>query len=225
MVAVNPQPTGGASQSLITPREIRWLIILLIWCVLIAGAITAPLALSLFRPPRENLADEIQLRGDDVGSRSWPSPTPHDVAWPAPDSWNATREFGFRHFRARAAGANPDGNAFSMEVHQYGFPLPIVESVRMWWDWSDPALKGPEPTPALRLLWPGLLLNPILVGAGAYLLVMLPIVAFILGRRLARRAAGRCVFCAYPIGQSPVCTECGRDLGGAAGPKTVAPAR
>jgi hypothetical protein len=31
-------------------------------------------------------------------------------------------------------------------------------------------------------------------------------------RRLYRRANGLCPACAYPIGTSPVCTECGHQL-------------
>ena len=37
-------------------------------------------------------------------------------------------------------------------------------------------------------------------------------------RRMIRRRRGRCPHCAYPIGQSPVCTECGA-------PRPHAPAR
>src|SRR5690606_37483618 len=155
--------SGSRGQPLITSRVRLWLVVILVWFMLVSAAITAPVAISLFRPPREHIGQEIRLHGADVGDRRWPTRTPHSEPWPAPDRWDETRQIGFRYFQVRAPGRNPEGNGFTMEVHQYGFPLPIVERVQYWWDWNDPALKGPEATPAMRLLWPGLVLNPLII--------------------------------------------------------------
>ncbi len=60
----------------------------------------------------------------------------------------------------------------------------------------------------LRPLWPGFAINT-LVFAGAAWLVWLMLAA---GMSLQRRLRCRCGNCGYPIGISPVCTECGRKV-------------
>lgn len=57
-------------------------------------------------------------------------------------------------------------------------------------------------------LWPGFVANTLLYAGGAYGLLRLP-------RRFrawTRRRRGLCPRCAYPIGTSPTCTECGAPL-------------
>ena len=96
-----------------------------------------------------------------------------------------------------------------MEVQLLGWPIPVIEEKQMWWDWDDPKLKGPEPDPALSLKMAGLLVNPLIVGGGAWLIVVLPWFVPVVARRWWRQRQGRCMTCSYPIGTSPVCTECG----------------
>lgn len=79
----------------------------------------------------------------------------------------------------------------------------------MWWDWNDPVLTGPISDPPPRLLWMGTLANPILLGTAAWLILVAPLLAFVLGRRAWRAHGGQCTGCGYPVGTSPVCTECG----------------
>lgn len=72
------------------------------------------------------------------------------------------------------------------------------------------ALPGEEPgTPLFptRPLWPGFLLNTLFYAALLGLLLSLPAL-----RRQIRRRRCLCPACAYPMGNSPVCTECGREL-------------
>jgi hypothetical protein len=57
-------------------------------------------------------------------------------------------------------------------------------------------------------LWPGFAINTVLYAAVCWLLFAAP---FVLRRRLRLRL-GRCPNCAYPVGQSPVCTECGKPV-------------
>jgi hypothetical protein len=108
-----------------------------------------------------------------------------------------------------------------MEVERYGWPLPTLERVECWWNWNDPALKGPEPDPPLHVARSGLILNPLIVGGGLYLLLVAPIAGFILGRRLARRHARQCIHCAYPLGAHDFCPECGRPVSRIAGAAPV----
>ncbi len=57
-------------------------------------------------------------------------------------------------------------------------------------------------------IWPGFAINTIFYAAVLWLLIAVP---FALRRRL-RVQRGLCEKCAYPIGSSPVCTECGGTL-------------
>ncbi len=60
----------------------------------------------------------------------------------------------------------------------------------------------------LGMIWPGFAVNTLLYAAGLWLLVPGPFVL----RRFLRERRGLCPKCAYPMGESSVCTECGREL-------------
>jgi hypothetical protein len=64
-------------------------------------------------------------------------------------------------------------------------------------------------------LWPGFAVNTLFYAAILWLLIcgLFALRRFAL-RRFARVRRGLCPACAYPIGESPVCTECGSDLPG-----------
>ena len=64
--------------------------------------------------------------------------------------------------------------------------------------------RAPRPFPCL-FAWPGFAINTILYAAILWLLCVAP---FALRRRIRARR-GQCPACAYPIGTSDVCTECG----------------
>ena len=60
----------------------------------------------------------------------------------------------------------------------------------------------------LRPLWPGSAVNTIFYALVLGLLVYGTLVL----RRILRYRRGLCPACAYPMGESPTCTECGRAL-------------
>ncbi len=60
----------------------------------------------------------------------------------------------------------------------------------------------------LRPLWPGFAIDTIFYAAILWLLIPGPFVL----RRFLRVRRGLCPKCAYPMGESAVCTECGRSL-------------
>jgi hypothetical protein len=75
------------------------------------------------------------------------------------------------------------------------------------------ARRAGEPVPVIlpaRPLWPGFLVDT------AFYAVTLGVMLASgrLVRRRWRLKRGRCPICVYPIGASPVCTECGSDLQG-----------
>ena len=57
----------------------------------------------------------------------------------------------------------------------------------------------------LGIIWPGFAFNVLFYATLLWLLICGPFVL----RRLLRVRRGRCPKCAYPIGESSVCTECG----------------
>lgn len=104
--------------------------------------------------------------------------------------------------------------------HRYGRPFGAL----MFESWSlgpgyPLGLDGPRAkAPGTRIhdsfqpIWSGLILNTLAYGA------LFWFVGLFLGRLRAvvreRRAArlGQCAYCHYPIGTSPICTECGRPI-------------
>ena len=63
----------------------------------------------------------------------------------------------------------------------------------------------------LRPIWPGFAVNTLFYAAVFWLLICGPFVPRRLIRHLRRRR-GHCPACAYPMGESDTCTECGREL-------------
>jgi hypothetical protein len=60
----------------------------------------------------------------------------------------------------------------------------------------------------LRPLWPGFAINTVFYAAILWMLFAAP--GMIRRRRRIKR--GLCAACAYPVGESDVCTECGRPV-------------
>ncbi len=67
----------------------------------------------------------------------------------------------------------------------------------------------------LHAIWPGFAVNTLFYAGILWLLIPGPFAL----RRLIRRRRGLCPKCAYPMGESAVCSECGNEL-----PKRVRPA-
>ena len=62
-------------------------------------------------------------------------------------------------------------------------------------------------------LWPGFAINTLLYATVLWLLIPGPFVL----RRYVRQRRGLCQGCGYPVGESAVCSECGRELPNCAG--------
>ena len=82
------------------------------------------------------------------------------------------------------------------------------------WSWSlGPAILSTEEVHEWRLfplgpLWVGLIVNTLFYAGILWLLIWGGITL----RRFIRVKRGRCPKCAYPMGESAVCSECGRAL-------------
>ena len=185
---------------------------LLVLFVLIAAAVNVPWALSFMRSRTTSRQVPTARLDDALIPGEWPSSTPHDEPWPPPVQWDEGGAFGCRVYDAGTDRTDADRNGFSMEVQHLGWPFPVIEQKEMWWDWDDPKLKGPEPDPALSLKVMGLVLNPLIIGGGPCIVLVLPWFAAVVAVRSWRRKHGRCMACGYPIGESAVCTECGEGV-------------
>ena len=99
-----------------------------------------------------------------------------------------------------------------------GLPMPSMEGAvwfnsRSVWPIYDAAIKLPHddelsPTLLLRPIWPGFAVNTVFYAMVLWLLIPGPFVL----RRFIRVKRGLCSACAYPIGESDVCSECGKAL-------------
>ncbi len=162
-----------------------------------------------WRPPKsaENLSDLIPNWGEleepssdleeSIGWAALEERCVYGAGWPA-----------------RALWCEPKGviyyEAFMRYSHRQKL-LPThgyIKTSLTPWQGLGSGNKIPPPLP-LRPTWPGFALNTILYAA----LLWLPFAPFAL-RRLIRRRRGLCPKCAYPMGESAVCTECGEELPG-----------
>lgn len=64
----------------------------------------------------------------------------------------------------------------------------------------------------LILHWPGVVANPLLMATGLWLIIIAPFVLWFEMRCRIRIRKGLCPKCAYPVGASSRCTECGFEL-------------
>ncbi len=82
------------------------------------------------------------------------------------------------------------------------------EAVSVLWAFPVGEVKPPFP---LLPMWPGFPVNTLLYAVVLWLLICGP---FVPRRaiRVIRVKRGRCPACAYPMGQSDVCSECGKPL-------------
>ena len=67
-----------------------------------------------------------------------------------------------------------------------------------------------------RPIWPGFAINTLFYAAILWLLIPGPFAL----RRFIRVRRSLCPKCAYPTGESEVCTECGQELPGSVRPAT-----
>jgi hypothetical protein len=188
----------------------------LVLLVLLLGlAAVNPLVAMAYAPSRSTRTAGLLLNGRAAASRGWPTWTPQAKPWPAPGYYQRDRQTGRTYYQVTAPGAG-GRNGFQMQLWRWGLPLPVYEQVQMWWDWDDPAMQGPESDPPARLVWTGVVLNPLVVGVPLWLATVGAWLLWLVVVRVRRRLGGRCAWCGYPAGVGPVCTECGRPSAGAA---------
>jgi len=169
----------------------------------------------------------------------WPYAIPDDLHlprnfdWPWPENYEETRGFGVtqrfyswadmidrRSQEERRWPGIHLPHTYILGVFSSGIPCRCLARTgsfgeRGWTfvEWDDPpfatnlGVSVSEGLPILPL-WPGFAINTLFYAAILWLLFLAPFRI----RRAVRIRRGRCPKCAYPVGVSPVCTECGREL-------------
>ncbi len=182
-------------------RAATWFVVL----VLLAAAVNLPLAIRAIPARRAPVAPNVNVFGAEAAARGWPSAPP--LPWPAVTQWSESTAFAFR--RRTAWCSNGSTTTHQMQVDEFGWPTPALKRVQYWWPWDDPQWSTTEqPDTGLMLQW-GVVANPVLVGAAAWVILVAPALAWFVVRKWSRRRRTLCPNCAYPIGSSEQCTECG----------------
>jgi hypothetical protein len=196
---------------LIKEGEDRLAVVSLVLLLFLVVIVSLIFGIERLPSPRAQISgSQLDLRGPAAGVRGWPSSTPHTKAWPSPQYWVRTTRWGNWYYHVQAPNqTDKDANGFSMQLMQSGWPMPVIERKQMWWDWDDPALKGPVPDPSIQILYGRLALNTLLLGGGLWLVVFGPLGLFVVGRRVVWTLRGHCTFCGYDMTGLEQCPECG----------------
>jgi hypothetical protein len=177
---------------------------ILVLLVLLAAAVNVPWALTRMQqaPMTMKSMSEVALAADPA-ARRWPQATPASESWPPPLQWMEAREFGRSVSIVLGDTSRRGPPRFRMIVSLFGWPLPVIGDTQLFGETGKVQRRQ-------SLQVAGLALNPLILGGGAWvMLVVLPWIVPMSVRRWWRRRHDRCLDCGYPVGVSPVCTECG----------------
>jgi hypothetical protein len=166
-------------------RQMKMIVLL----VLIGAVVNSAISFYFCKNSKRPMAMVLNLRGPQAAQRPWPGPAPKDQRpWPAPTSYDVERSFG--HTYSQVAGEpDPGKSGLQMQTDAYGWPLPSLVETSRWWPWNDPGWKSTEEQEApLRPAWTGTLLNPLIFGLSAWLLLVVPPLAGRAIRACTRRA-------------------------------------
>jgi hypothetical protein len=145
--------------------------------------------------------------------------------WPrsVPITWPAERNFLLRSESAPCTHTYATGGGSVLLITQFGVPTrslemqgrnwkePVKETWNHRYRFKMPRWATPGPYEAgLPLLpfWPGFAINTLFYAAILWMLFALLRVL----RRWRRIKRGLCPACAYPVGASDLCTECGKPI-------------
>ncbi len=162
----------------------------------------------------------VPVQPDLEVTRDWPRAVPDD--WP---SWPTFSQDSASVGNTFKGASKVSDRRYQLVVYQSGLPLRSIEShvlttvspdfqrfehtfVALW---QTGTFVGTLP---LRPIWPGFAGNTLFYAT----LLWLPFVL----RRLIRVQRGLCPACAYPRGESVVCSECGKELSGQASQRIMA---
>ena len=140
----------------------------------------------------------------------WPRPVPE--GWPTPFETHAGSAFGYTRVVCLSAvsweSEGGDRLQYQQILSRWGWPLRSLEmEERLVVDLEAGSLLSYQ-FARFRPLWPGLAVSTLFYAGLLWLLIPGPFAL----RRFLRVRRGLCPKCAYPMGESAVCTECGGAL-------------
>lgn len=184
---------------------------LLVFVYVFLAAIEVPLLLQFVVPQPWESKGLSKGPKPVLLSQGWPTSTPHQQPWPAPTQLSKTEAFMRRRQSAWSVSSLNGMLQTTHHMHHdtYGWPLPSLYRTQRWWPASPTWASDAPWDTGIRVSWTGFFFNPLLVvlSIGLVWLGPIGIKRAIIDRR--RRKLGRCSSCGYPVGVSPVCTECG----------------
>ena len=223
----------GRIRRLVTRRGIRRAVL----CLVLGGVVTvaaAWAAVLLGGPlPWAITSGTTQYGSDDINFEFWDRSgyfssrlNPRFASFNGSWAMRGTGPSGKVFYETRIVPRELSGD------YQFGFPFRAMTIVSgdgsSGLPWDDPELNNacvaadggidvPPWLPArfqdrrlpLRPTWPGFLYSTLMYGAFAWVLLFMPGVM----RKRLRARRGLCVECAYPLGDFPVCPECGKPTG------------
>lgn len=147
--------------------------------------------------------------GAEAAAKGWPAATP--LPWPVVTQWSADRGFAYR-LSVAWSSPSPDTTTHQMVFEEFGWPLPVLDRVQLWWPWDDPKWTTTAPPDSeLRIRWSALTLSSAAMALAIWLLLFGPFHLWTAARRWRHRSRGTCLECAYPLHGAPRCPECGRN--------------
>lgn len=191
-------------------RSFLLLLLLLVLALLFFACATANLlvairATNLNGKPTTPVAN---LFGAEAAAKGWPAATP--MPWPVVTQWSAEHGFAYRLSIAWSS-PSPDTTTHQMVFEEFGWPLPVLDRVQLWWPWDDPKWTTTVPPDSeLRIRWSALTLSSAAMALAIWLLLFGPFHLWTAARRWRHRSMGACLQCAYPLRGAQRCPECGR---------------
>lgn len=163
------------------------------------------------RPPGTvwSPATVANISGGAASAKPLPLDTP---GWPPACTYTEFYSVAHREIRTYHASSSGAPITNAMRIELYGWPKACMLEADQWGPDGDPVHCNTTPlhTP-LHVLWPGLAVDTMALGVplGAILLAPAGLRTLI---RTVRQRRGVCAACCYPLGTSPVCTECGKPV-------------
>ncbi len=197
--------------------------LLIVAVFLLAGAVVnvaVAWGIALWAPPLPVpvLPSETQQLSQDDAWRLWRTLRPSEWTDPPVLMGHRWGQVGESYVEAwEPLDETPWFSLLRVGKHQFGAPAFSLEYVYQYGDsresrvgaWTGLRSDYRAGLP-LRPVWSGFAVNTFFYAAVLWLLIPGPFVL----RRLIRMKRGRCVKCGYPMGESDVCTECGKALPG-----------
>ncbi|HYE63708.1 MAG TPA: hypothetical protein VD997_17080 [Phycisphaerales bacterium] len=191
-------------------RAWRWHLLILICLALLFAPANYFAARYLSRHPPIPPTSNVDLSyGPDAARLGYSVATPPDQPqWPAPTQVQIEWSLGYRLIGTWSSRDGRPGH--QMRVEEYGWPLPVLVDAQYWWPWDEPEWKSKyAPDPSIRIAWPGVVLNPLIIALGLWSVIAIPLLLVLSIKRAYRQSRNACVFCGYPRGHAPQCSECG----------------